>query len=150
MGEADNRIILERHNTCLCIFNLVLFSILAIKDSHLTRFDCPFHMQDDFIQHLFSLRILKMKILQVFPDLASCVNTIPNVVLRIHDIHYIQIGIKNGRHVRHPTQELHHFGVCRLIGVFLTFPVIQDTDKDDHHQDNQTDKENHFYRMFLP
>ena len=30
----------------------------------------------------------------------------------------------DGRHVRHPTQEFHHFGICRLVSVFLSFPVI--------------------------
>ena len=107
-------------------------------------------MQDNFIQHLFCLRIFKMKILQILPYLASRVDIFPIVIIRVHDIHYIQIGVIDGRHVRHPTQEFHHFGICRLVSVFLTFSVIQDTDKDDHHQDNQTDKQNHFYRMFLP
>ena len=124
MGKADNRIILKRYNTCLCIFDPILFPVLAIKDSHLTRFDRPLHMQDNFIQHLFSLRIFKMKILQILPYLASRVDIFPIVIIRVHDIHYIQIGVIDGRHVRHPTQEFHHFGICRLVSVFLSFPAI--------------------------
>ena len=81
-------------------------------------------MQDNFIQHLFSLRIFKMKILQILPYLASRVDIFPIVIIRVHDIHYIQIEVIDGCHVRHPAQKFHHFGICRLVSVFLSFPVI--------------------------